>query len=323
MSFLPLIALVLVMLPLGVPYFLREPDYAVLRDGDRWVVQKPRVGVQQPVIISEHRDRAAAEFRKRILPRVRLSELFVRFDPATKERRLIADWVAQEDARHVDEEVREILNKFASAETRTLLQSTPLYMARLSGAAGHTAEESTDSGRFVIYLDPFRATGRLHAAATLVHELTHVDRYRSRGFHANRAATVLPREDFILLGLTDEFAAYQAEANLVQSFLNDHTQEVRRASREAIRNAELNWPVAVTVMLGYEGPSDRTRRSIEIRRQVALDIERTASSYWESRYMDSIDPMLRRTIRDWYEHSREWKEISSERREWRKAESPL
>jgi hypothetical protein len=324
MSFLCSIALLLVMLRLDVSFLLREPDYAVGKDGDMWVVQKPRVGELQPLTISRHRDRSAAEFRKRSLPRLRLSGLFVRFDPATNERRLIADWAAQEDARDVDRDVREIVNKFGSAEVQALFQSTPIYMARLAGAAGHTAEESTDHGRFVIYLDPFRATGRLHAAATLVHELTHVERYRSRGFHANRAAAVLPREDFVLVGLADEFVAYQAEARLVQSFLNGQAgEEVRRAAREAIGEPELNWPVAVGVMLGFEGPSDQERRVAEIRRQVVLDLKRTAASYWESRHSDSINPILRQTIQNWYKHSHEWKEISAKRREWRKAESRL
>ena len=101
MSFLHAVALLLLMLPLGVPYVLREPDYAVVKDGERWVVQKPRDGGRQSVTISQHRDRAAAEFRKRSLPRLRLRGLFMRFDPATNERSLIADWTAQEDARRI------------------------------------------------------------------------------------------------------------------------------------------------------------------------------------------------------------------------------
>jgi hypothetical protein len=220
----------------------------------------------------------------------------------------------------MEADIHEIVNRFAPAGARALLQSTPLYMARLSGATGHTAEESTDHARFVIYLDPFRATGRLHAAATLLHELTHLERYRARGFHANRAAAVLPKEDFVLLGPADEFAAYQAEVNLVRSFLDSQAkEEARRAVRDAICTPELNWPIALTVMLGFEGPSDQALRIMDARRQVVLDLERNASSYWESRHMDSIDPLLRQTISDWYKHSREWKGISSERPEWRKA----
>ena len=315
------IALLLSMLPLEVRDLLREPDYCVTRDGDRWIVQKPRSVRGSRSRSHSITDRSAAELRKRSLPRLRLNGLFVRFDPVTYERTEIADWTAQEDAQQIESDIREILNRFAPAGARALLQSTPLYMARLSGATGHTAEESTDRTRFVIYLDPFRATGRLHAAATLVHELSHLERYRSRGFHANRAASVLPKEDFVLLGLADEFASYQAEANLVRSFLDSHAkEEERRAARDAISDPELNWPLALTVMLGFEGPSDQTRRTMEARRQVVLDLERNAGSYWDSRHKDVIDPLLRQTIRDWYKHSREWKEISAERPEWRKAE---
>jgi hypothetical protein len=192
-------------------------------------------------------------------------------------------------------------------------------MARLAGAAGHTAEESADPARFVIYLDPFRATGRLHAAATLVHELNHVERYRARGFHANRAAAVLSKGDFVLLGLVDEFAAYRAEANLVRSFLDGQIKdEARRSAGDAFSSPDLNWPVALTVLLGFEGPSDEARRMMEVRRQVALDVHRIAGSYWDSRHVDAIDPVLRQTIHDWYKHSREWKTISAERQQWRR-----
>jgi hypothetical protein len=314
--------LLALLLPLQAPDFLHEPDYAVVNQGGHWIVQKPGVGDRPPVTISQHLDRAAAESRKRSLPRLRLSGMFVRFDPATYERTLIADWTGQQDALHTDAGVREILNRFAPVGVRALLQSTPVYMARLFGATGHTAEESTDHARFVIYLDPFRATGRLHAAATLAHELAHLERYRARGFHANRAAAVLPKKDFILLGLTDEFAAYRAEGNLVQSFLDSRPDEgARRAARDAIRKPELNWPVALTVLLGLEGPSDQGRRMDEARRQVALDVERNARSYWDSHHRDSphpysMDPALRKTIRDWYRRSREWKEIAAARSEW-------
>lgn len=316
-----LIALLMVLAPLELPDLLREPDYSVARDGNRWVVLKPGAGERQPFTISQHQHRSAAELRRRVLPRLRLNGLFVSFDPATSARKVIADWTAQEDARHIATDIREILDRFSPAGTQALLQSTPVYMARLFGATGHTAEESTDYAQFAIYLDPFRATGRLHAAATLTHELTHVERYRARGFHANRAAAVLPKEDFVLLGLVDEFAACQAEANLVRSFLDSEAKaEVRSAVRDAMRNPELSWPRTLTVMLGFEGPSDRTSRIIAARRQVILDLARKAGSYWDSRHMDVLDPLLRQTIRNWYETSLEWKEIAAERPEWKKAE---
>jgi hypothetical protein len=321
MSIWQSIAMLMALLPLEIPDVFREPDYFVVRDGDGWVVQKPGAGARQPFTISQHRDRSGAEFRKRSLPRLRLRGVFVRFDPATNTRTAIADWTGEEDAQQLDTDVREIINRFAPAGARALLQSTSVYMARLSGATGHTAEDSSDHARFVIYVDPFRATGRLHAAATLLHELTHIERYRARGFHANRAAAVLPKEDFVLLGLADEFAAYQAEADLVRLFLDSQAKsEVRMAAREAIRNPELNWPLALSVMLGFEGPPEQGRRIMEARRQVVLDLHRHAGGYWDSRHMDVIDPVLRETVRDWYKRSREWKEISAERQAWRRAE---
>lgn len=314
------IALLSALLLLESPDLLVEPSYSVAREGDLWVVQKPGTDARQPIAISQHQDRSAAELRRRSLPRLRLNGQFVRFDPVTRARTLIVDWTGQEDAREVEKDVRDILDKFAPAGTEALLRSTPLYMARLYGVTGHTAEESTDHKRFVIYLDPFRATGRLHAAATLVHELTHVVRYRSRGFHANRAAAVLPKADFVLLGLADEFAAYQAEANLVQAFLDGQAnEEVRRAAGDAMRNRELGWPVALTVLLGFEGPPNQARRVMEARRQVVLDLEQKAANYWKSRHLDSLDPLMRQTIRNWHTDSREWKEIAAERPEWRKA----
>jgi hypothetical protein len=312
----------LTLLLLNISDFLREPDYTVAREGDRWVVQKPAVNARQPLTISQHEDRSAAESRKRSLPRLRLNVPFVRFDPTTYERTLVADWSGQKDAVEVEADVREILSRFAPAQVQVLLESTSLYMARLYGATGHTAEESSDGTRFVIYLDPFRATGRLHVAATLIHELTHLERYRARGFHANRAAAVLPKSDFVLLGLADEFAAYQAEANLVRSFLaNETKEEESRAARHAMRDPELNWPVALTLLLGIEGPSDQTRRMIEARRQVILDVAHAASSYWDSHNGDVLDPMLRQTVRNWYKNLREWKDIEAGRAAWNRAES--
>ena len=314
------IALLGTLLLLDFPSLLVEPDYSLTRDGNRWVVRKPAVGARQPFTISQHQDRRAAESRRRSLPRLRLNGPFVRFNPLTHTRTLIVDWTGQEDAREIDSDVREIVRRFGPAGTAALLESTPVYMARLFGATGHTAEESGDHTRFAIYLDPFRATGRLHAAATLVHEATHIGRYRARGFHANRAAAVLPREDFVLLGLADEIAAYQAEANLVRSFLDSQPDEdVRRRAGDAMRNPELRWPVALTVMLGFEGPPDQARRMLEVRRQVVLDLERNAGRYWDSRRTDLLDPALRETISNWHLHSREWKEIAAERARWREA----
>jgi hypothetical protein len=316
------IALLLAFLPLESPDLLREPDYAVVRHGDRWILQKPGVGGRQPFTISEHTDRGAAELRRRSLPRLRLESLFVRFDPASGLRTPIADWTDRNDAQEISADIREVVDRFAPRGTLARLQATPVFMARLFGATGHTAEEPDDFTRFVILLDPFRATGRLHAASTLIHELTHVERYRARGFHANRAAAAMPKRDFVLLGLADEFAAFHAEANLVRSFLDGRAkQEVRQAIAAAIRDPELRWPLALTVMLGFEGPSDEVRRLGEVRRHVVLDLARNAGAYWEARHNDILDPVLRHTIRDWYEDSREWREIRSERAEWNKAEA--
>jgi hypothetical protein len=174
----------------------------------------------------------------------------------------------------------------------------------------------------VIYLDPFRATGRLHAAATLVHELSHIERYRARGFHAHRAAGVLSKDDFVMLGLADELAACQAEANLVQSFLESlpSPNDARRAARDALRTPELRWPPALTTLLGIEGPPDRKRRIREARRNVVLDLAGNARRYWDSRHMDSPDPVLRQRIVAWHGNSTEWKTIERDRPDWKKAE---
>jgi hypothetical protein len=59
---------------------------------------------------------------------------------------------------------------------------------------------------------------------------------------------------------------------------------------------------------------------MEARHHVVLDLKQNASSYWESRRLDWIDPTLQRTIRDWYKHSREWRQISAERAMWNEAE---
>src|SRR5688500_14360108 len=155
MSFSHSIALLLALLPLDVRDLLREPDYQVIGDGDTWVVQKPEAEVRKPIAISRHRARRAAEFRNRSLPRLRLDGRFVRFDPATYARTPLADWTGQEDARRIEADIREILNRFAPAGAQMLLESVPIYMARLAGASGYTAEENTDHRRLVIYVDPF------------------------------------------------------------------------------------------------------------------------------------------------------------------------
>ena len=162
------------------------------------------------------------------LPRLRLNRALVEFNPLTRQRTLIADWKDQGDAQEIEADIQALLDRFAPPPAKALLSSIPLYQARLSGATGHTAEEWNDRQSFVIYLDPFRATGRLHAASTLLHELSHVERYRMRGFHGNRAAAVLPKPDFILLGASDELAAYQAEAMFITSFLNSIASEALR-----------------------------------------------------------------------------------------------
>lgn len=319
MLFLHPIAVLLLVLA-GNPDFLRESGYFVARDGEEWVVRKPRAGGRPPLTISRHRDRQAAESRTGALPVLRLSAAFVHFDPVTNSRTVIGDWTAEEDAREISAGVGGILDLFAPPALRALLETTPLYMARLFGATGHTAEESADPTSFVIYLDPFRATGRLHAASTLVHELTHVERCRVRGFHANRAAAVLSKKDFVLLGLADELAAYEAEANLVRRFLDAQAdRDVRRAAAAGMCNRELQWPRAVTVLLGFEGPPGEAGRMVEARRQVTLDLKSIAARYWEARHKDPLDASLRQRIRRWYKGSKEWKAIASQASDWRKA----
>jgi hypothetical protein len=321
MALLPIIIGLLALAPpIAVPDFLREPEYAVVKDGGRWSVRKPAVGAHGPLTVSRHPDRRLAESRRRSLPRVRLNVPYVRFDPASYKRTAIADWTEAPDAQAVALDVRDLLTRFAPPGIGGLLDTTPVYMTRLAGAAGYTAEESADCKRYVVYLDPFRATGRLHAAATLVHELTHVQRYRARGFHANRAATVLPKEDFILLGLADELDAYRAEAHLVRSFLGRQADSgVWTSARKAMRRPELNWPVALTTLLGIEGPAGRNG-TLEARREVLLALAPGAGRYWDARHAGPIDPPLRQTIRDWYKTSREWMEIEAERPEWRQAQ---
>ncbi len=239
----------------------------------------------------------------------------MRFDPATDARTTVADWTGEPDAREIDAEVRGIAARYAPSGLRVLLESTPVYMAPLFGATGHTAEEAGDPTRFVIYLDPYRATGRLHAASTLVHELTHVRRCRARGFHANRAAAVLPKEDFVLLGLADEFAAYQVEAAMLRSFL-DSNAEVRRAAPRAMRSPELRWPPALAALLGF-GSAPAQARS-----QVVLDLARIAANYWEARHAEPLGPALLQTVRRWHGESPEWQRIASERPKWGLRKNP-
>jgi hypothetical protein len=315
-------ALLVPWLLLALPDFLLEPDYALIQENAHWILQKPGFGARQPVTISRHDNRGAAEFRKLVLPRLRLDTWLVQFDPASNTRRPIIDWTTPEDARQIGAEVRELVNQFSRPSAKALLESTPLFMARLPGAVGHTAEDANDAAQFVIYVDPYRATSRLHMAATLVHELAHLERYRARSFHGNRAAAVLSKEDFVLLGLADEFAAYQAEAHLVRSFLRSRANEaVRRSAIEAMRNPELNWPLALIFLLEPERSGSAPRGMIEARRHVILDLKESAGRYWETRRLDSMEPALQRIIRDWHRHSREWRQISAERAKWREAQT--
>ena len=245
------------------------------------------------------------------LPRLRLNGAFVSYSPITKQRALVEDWTGENDSQEIGADIDLLLKRFASPVARDLWTSTPLYMARLNGAAGHTAEEPDDFRRFVIYLDPFEATGRLHAASTLVHELSHVERYRGRGFHANRSVAVLPKAHFILLGAADELAGYQAEAALIAAFLNNISdQAVHRAVRQWMRSVHLKWPIPLRLLLGFEGPAAESARMREARKQIVFDLQRPAGRYWDAHHKDSLDPALAATIRDWYSTSQEWKEIS-------------
>ncbi len=242
-------------------------------------------------------------------PPVRLNRSLVKFDPVTGRRTLIEDWTGTSGAEETEAEIRELLNRFAPPALRALFRSTPLYMAPLPGASGHTAEEPDNHQQFVIYIDPFRAAGCLHTAATLVHELSHVERYLARGFHVNRAAAILPKADFILLGAADELAAYREETALVRSFLDGSPDSAKPSSK-------LRWPVALTVLLGLEGPSDAEGRMNEVRRQIMLDLHRQASRYWDIHHDDALDPSLASSIRNWYSGSEEWKRIAVQRAHW-------
>lgn len=314
--------------PTGVPTLLREPDYFVEDAGGLWRVRKPRLWVLQhasspppePWTIFEDQRRAAAEGRRNALPRLRLNRPLVAFNPLTQRRTILEDWTGQSDAREIETEVHALLGRFAPPAP-SALSATPVYMARLNGASGHTAEEPDDPRRFVIYLDPFRATGRLHAASTLVHELSHVGRYRARGFHANRAAPIFPKADFILLGAADELAAYQAEANFIRSALKGvPAEKLRQAVRNAMPSAELRWPPALVLLLGFGrppgAPSNTPDRIDEVRRQIVLDLLAAAVRYWDLHHNDPLPPALQAAIRRWYLRSPEWSAIAAQRTDW-------
>jgi hypothetical protein len=314
--------------PTEIPAFLQEPGYFIEKQGDKWALKKPGLRVReseesrppQAWTIFEDSQRAAVERRMKALPRLRLNRALVEFNPLTRQRRLIVEWKDQGDAQEIEADIHALLDRFAPPATKALFSSVPLYMARLSGATGHTAEEWNDHQRFVIYLDPFRATGRLHAASTLIHELSHVERYRMRGFHGNRAAAVLPKPDFILLGASDELAAYQAEATLIASFLNSiASEDLRRTVSTAMPSSQLRWPTALTVLLGFEGPSDPAERTKEARARILLELEGQAGRYWDLHHKDSLDQALAVTIRTWYSQSREWRDIIARQADWRDA----
>jgi hypothetical protein len=314
--------------PTAIPAFLQEPSYFIEKQGDKWAVKKPRLRVlevaespsPQAWTIIEDSQRAVVERRMKTLPRLRLNRALVEFNPLTRQRTLIADWKDQGDAQEIEADIQALLDRFAPPAPKALLSSIPLYQARLSGATGHTAEEWNDRQSFVIYLDPFRATGRLHAASTLIHELSHIERYRMRGFHGNRAAAVLPKPDFILLGASDELASYQAEAMFIASFLNSIASEaLRRTVSTAMPSSQLRWPTALTVLLGFEGPSDPAERIKAARARILFELESQAGRYWDIHHKDSLAPALAATIRIWYSQSREWRGIAAQRTDWRDA----
>jgi hypothetical protein len=306
---------------------LREPDYFVRREAGMWMVRKPRLRVllsgdgvsPGSWLVFQSENRAAVEERRRVLPRLRLSRPLVQFNPVSRRRTLLEDWTRQEDAQEAEADIQAIVNAFARDPAQALFASTPVYLASLNGASGHTAEDSGEHTRYVVYLDPFRATGRLHAASTLVHELSHVDCYRKRGFHANRAAAVLPREDFVLLGSADELAAYEAEAALIESFLNSMPGRDAPALRKAMLSVDLRWPPALTLLLGVEAPNNVAERFHEAREQIVLDVQRQAQRYWDLHHRDRLDTGLEGTIRSWYSESPEWRDIAGQRANWVRA----
>jgi hypothetical protein len=295
---------------------LREPGYFIDKQGEIWRLRKPRLRAGPAWIVFEDTFFAAVEQQKRTLPRLRLNRLLVSYHPGTGQRLPVANWSGADDAKEVEADVQDLLRRHAPPFARPMLAATPIYMARLNGASGHTAEEWRYPGRFVIYLDPFRATGRLHAASTIIHELAHVHRYQSRGFHANRAASVLPRADFVLLGLEDESAAYQAEAQFIRSFFNTLSAPQQRSFGRAMPSADLRWPMALTLMLGFEGPADIAARMAEARKQIRLDLRQQAERYWDLHHADHLDPALAKTIADWYAGSPEWSDIAKQRQDW-------
>jgi hypothetical protein len=226
----------------------------------------------------------------------------------------LANWTGEGDAQETEADIRLLIERFASPSARSLLASTPIYMARLDGASGHTAEEPGDQHGFVVYIDPFRATSRLHAAATLVHELTHVEHYLSRGFHANRAAAVMAREDFVLLGLADELGACEVEAAFVAAALKGlFNGEQQLAARTAMLSSELRWPAALLSLLGITGVGGLPREHI------VTDLAEQAARYWRAHRHDRLVPELAAAIRNWAGQSAEWQDIFAQRDAWRKA----
>ncbi|MCL4852224.1 MAG: hypothetical protein KJZ78_12690 [Bryobacteraceae bacterium] len=309
----------------GIPALLQEPGYFIETAGGKWRVRKPGIRIFDPVgskpaeawTVFEDTRQDMVEWRKEALPKLRLNRALVRFDPITRRRTLVEDWTRESDALEIEADVRALLERFAAPDVLALFSSTPLYMARLNGASGHTAEEWNDQQRFVIYIDPFRATGRLHAASTLVHELSHAASYWKRGFHANRAVSVLSRSDFILLGVSDEFAAYEAEAAFIESFVNSvRSDEDRGTIARLMTLPELRWPTGLIELLGFGRSPEAGARRGEARKHVVLDLDRQAARYWDAYHKRELSASVEAAIRDWYVHSPEWKDIAGKRDEW-------
>jgi hypothetical protein len=231
------------------PPLLREPLLEIVDTGagsKRFKLGKrdfalfdARLRPDMPFVeIGAFSNRAEAEAAKAKLPKLRLpGRLRIQIDGSGAQSRLREseqfDWTADQDALRSRARFEQLLGSLPSFNALMNTTSVKQTLARLPGdTLGMHQPDPADPAKSIIYIDPFQVQhGVVELVCTYIHELTHASTMQRRGFVSANLASLISKDEYIVLVLEEEFSGFMAEVKAVDELLPTVPAEMRETFR--------------------------------------------------------------------------------------------
>jgi hypothetical protein len=311
----------------AIPPVLSEPAYRVRQDSvsGRFQLGKPGYEIFDEavlssapfIVIQEFTAQADADAMRVKLPPIRfpgrLQVQIIDGNSSQLPAEQQADWTNAPDAQEARRHLAETLDKIPLINSLPDQTQVSVGLARLErGTMAHFSANPADVTKGLLRVDPFQCSrGILGLAVTYIHELTHAQYFYRRKFTLPGLVPLITREDYVLIGLDEEFAAYQNEVIAVKQFLSAIPPAVAARFQDQI-TAAIDRPTAFYVSSATAGLAPATLDRMA--RQTTADTYRLqyGKEYDDAKSQPPINsPEAARWI-----NSPEWVSIQATRNLW-------